>query len=95
MLDTEEIRNRIDGLHNAIKRDLDKDAIMLITPLVLQNHAAIVDLTSQLAEISSARLERQTDTLIKLTRRLFYLTWILVILTAGLLVFTFFLVKHG
>ncbi|HZF01277.1 MAG TPA: hypothetical protein VE344_05210 [Methylomirabilota bacterium] len=44
---------------------------------------------------SAAKLEHQTDTLIKLTRWLFRLTWILVGLTAGLLIFTYFLVKHG
>jgi hypothetical protein len=44
---------------------------------------------------SADRLEQQTATLISLTRWLFRLTWILVVLTAGLLVFTYFLVKHG
>jgi type II secretory pathway component PulF len=44
---------------------------------------------------SAQKLEQQTDTLISLTRWLFRLTWILVVLTAGLLVFTYFLVKHG
>jgi hypothetical protein len=95
MLDAPEIRKRMQGLHQAIEQDLQKPGTMMITPLVLREHAAIVDLTSQLAEISSARIEQQTATLIKLTRRLFCLTWILVILTAVLVVFTFFLVKHG
>jgi len=95
MLDATEIRKRIDGLHNTIARDLEKPGTMMITPLVLREHAAIVDLTSQLAEISSARIEQQTATLIKLTRRLFYLTWILVGLTGVLVVFTYFLVKCG
>jgi len=43
---------------------------------------------SQLAEISSRRLERQTGLLIGLT-------WTLVAFTAVLVVLTFYIVKHG
>jgi len=95
MSDGKEIRRTIDALHNTIKRDIDKDAIMLITPLVLQSHARILDLTSQLAEISSATLERQTDKVINLTRWLCVYTCILVIMTVVLVVLTYLLIKHG
>jgi len=87
MLDAKEIREQIDGLHAAIREDLRKDAIMLITPLVLREHAQILDLTSQLSEIYSAKLER-------LTRQLIYLTWALVGFTAALLILTFVLAER-
>jgi hypothetical protein len=88
MLTPQEIRQQMDELHKGIVHDVNRDAIMLITPLVLQKHAAIVDLASQLSEISSAKLER-------LTRQLIYLTWALVGFTAALLILTFIIVKHG
>ena len=84
----DDIKKQIDELHGEITKALDLPGIMLITPIVLQKHAKIVDLTSQLGEISSKRLERQTNQLI-------YLTWALVALTAGLLILTFCLVRHG
>ena len=88
MNNPEDIRRQIDALHEEIRNALEKPGIMLATPIVLQKHARILYLTSQLGEISSRRLERQTN-------RLIYLTWALVGLTAGLLILTFFLVKHG
>jgi len=60
-------------------------------PVMAQIHAIIAEEQSE----SAQRLEAQTDTLIKLTRWLFRLTWAVVILTAGLLVLTFALLKHG
>jgi len=62
----------------------------LQAPHVMEVHVIIAEAQAE----SAAKLERQTDTLIGFTRRLFQLTWILVILTAGLLALTYYLVKH-
>ena len=84
----QQIRERIDALHKEIAKDIDRDAIALITPLVLKRHAEIMDLTSQLADITSQKLER-------LTQKLIVLTWALVWLTVALLVFAIFVeIRH-
>jgi hypothetical protein len=88
MSNPKEIKKRIDELHSEIERALKLPGIMVITPIVLQKHAENVALTSQLAEISSQRLERRTDTLIRLT-------WAVVGFTAALLLRTFILMKRG
>ena len=98
----DEIRECIAALHNNIKRDLDKPGTLMITPLVLQSHARIVDFASQLADqqtqqlvkaveqqVESAKImERQTSQLISLTRALVWLT-------VGLLIFTVVLAIRG
>jgi hypothetical protein len=86
---SDEIKKSISDIHGEIDRAIiNHGAGALCTPAVLKLHAKILDLTAQLADVSSRRLERRTDTLI-------YLTWALVGFTAALLVLTFILVKHG
>lgn len=74
---TKEIQAEIDKLHGEIAQNISSSA--LSTPTVLKCHARILDLTAQLADISSGRLERRTNWLI-------YLTWAIVALTLALLV---------
>jgi hypothetical protein len=80
------IRKHISDM-NAYKGGSTSDTYQ--RPLMAEIQLIIADEQAKSAE----RLEQQTATLIKLTRGLFCLTWILVGLTAGLLVFTYFLVK--
>ena len=78
--DSKEIRQRIDKLHIEIESIIGNLGVSNLTaPLVLQKHAAISDLVSQLAEIASNKMERQTKQLIRLT-------WALVIVSAALVV---------
>jgi hypothetical protein len=89
MSKSEDIQKQMQKLHAEIEDTISRmGASGLTAPMVLQKHAQILDLTSQLAEISGGRLERQTN-------RLIFLTWALVGLTAVLLVLTFVLVRHG
>jgi hypothetical protein len=81
------IRKHISDMH-AYRGGTTADTIQ--RPMMAEIQLIIADEQAKSAE----KLDRQTDTLINLTRRLFQLTWILVILTAGLLVLTYYLVKH-
>jgi hypothetical protein len=86
---SDEIKKAIGDLHGEIERTINgHGAGGMCAPLVLKHHAKIIDLTAQLADVSSRRLERRTDTLI-------YLTWALVGFTAVLIILTLLLVKHG
>jgi hypothetical protein len=60
-------------------------------PHIVRIHVLIAEEQAE----STERLERQTETLISLTRWLFRLTWAVVALTAGLLVLTYLLLGHG
>ncbi len=95
MSNPKEIQEQIHELHVEIENAFKLPGTSFIAPRVLQKHAMIVDLTSQLAENASGRLERQTNRLIRLTWALVGLTAALLILTASLLILTFVLVKHG
>ena len=89
MNDPSAIQKQIEEIHAEIGDVLQRmGASGLTVPMVLQKHARMLDLTAQLAEVSSRRLERQTQQLI-------YLTWALLVFTAALLFLTFILVKHG
>jgi len=84
-----DIRAKIEQTHKDIARAVvAHGGGPLTTPSVLQLHAQMIDLTSQLADISSGRLER-------LTRHIIFLTWMLVVFTVGLFILTLVLVKHG
>jgi hypothetical protein len=59
----------------------------MIGPLIYDTGALLFHL-NELSELSSRRLERQTQQLV-------YLTWALVAFTAVLVVLTLILIKHG
>jgi hypothetical protein len=72
-MNTKENQKRIDELHEAVKAHLEKikkqeDAPAFTSPnLVISNFAHLMARLSELAEISSQRLERYTRWLIGLT----------------------------
>jgi hypothetical protein len=86
MSKSEDIQKEIEKHHAKIADIIDRFAASgLTTPGVLAEHAKILDLTSQLAEISTHRIEHLTKNLIRLT-------YVLVALTAALLILTIALV---
>ena len=66
-MNTKEIQDQIDWLHAEIEKTMDLHGDMMITPRVLQKHAKIVDLTSQLAEAQTRRIVNLTRWLCALT----------------------------
>ena len=78
MSKSEELQATIERLQKEI---MEEPAFNMGSPVVVaQKQCRIFVAASQLAEISSKRLEKQTDTLILLARRLNWLTVALVFL---------------
>ncbi len=83
MRKSEELQNRIEQLRTEIATlMLDRRGERHTAVDIASRHAEILVIASQLADISSGRLERQTETLIRLTWGLFWLTLALTFVAA-------------
>jgi hypothetical protein len=80
-----ELQNQIEASLKALRELQPSDNFPHVVT-ASRHIAEVLAASSQLAEISTRRLERRTDKLI-------YLTWALVFLTFGLLILTLVLVK--
>ena len=80
----EELHERIEQIRKEIAEVKPSHTVATATIVAKQSELFVA--AAQLADLASRRLERQTDTLIDLTRSLKIFTVIVAVLTAGLFV---------